>query len=94
MIDTDGYYGVTNYYEIIQKNELVSNDLVFLIRSLGFWCHIKPCIKGCMYKGKMRNGNYFRMTFGGDHLHEIPVLLPRKIAPVQTKRRQKNAMHF
>lgn len=94
LIDTDGYYHEHNHYEIIQKSELISNDVVFLIRSLGFWCHIRPCVKGCMYKGEMRNGDYFRMSFGGDNLHEIPVLLPRKMAPVQTKRRQKNAMHY
>jgi hypothetical protein len=92
LIDTDGYYGLS-YYEIYQKNKRLANDIVFLARSLGFWCHIKEVKKGCMYKDVMRMGIYQRITFGGDHLEDIPTLLPRKIAEARTTRRQKDALH-
>jgi hypothetical protein len=81
IIDTDGHYGNKSYYEIMQKNKVLANDIVFLARSLGFWCHIKEVTKGCMYKGEMRNGKYQKITLGGDNLDEIPLLLPRKKAP-------------
>ncbi len=80
LIDSDGYYSNKSCYEIYQKNKILANDIVFLCRSLGFWCHKKEVTKGCMYKGEMRNGKYQKITFGGYGLHEIPVLLPRKKA--------------
>lgn len=92
LIDTDGYYGIT-YYEIYQKNKRLANDIVFLARSLGYWCHIKEVEKGCMYKNEMRTGIYQKVTFGGDHLEDIPTLIPRKIAEARTTRRQKEALH-
>jgi hypothetical protein len=47
-----------------------------------------------MYKGEMRTGIYHKVTFGGDDLHEIPVLLPRKKATPKTDRRQKDSLHY
>jgi hypothetical protein len=35
-----------------------------------------------------------KITFGGDHLEDIPVLLPRKKAEARTIRRQKDALHY
>ena len=89
LIDTDGYKAETQY-EITQKNKTLAKDIVFLARSLGFWCHTTECVKGCMYNGEMRKGIYQRMTIGGNHLDEIPVLLPRKKIEKLEKRKQKD----
>lgn len=94
LIDTDGYFSNNTRYEITQKNKTLANDIVFLARSLGFWCHIKPAEKGCVYKGEMRKGIYQRITFGGDNLNEIPVLIPRKKAPILEKRKVVDYNHY
>ena len=61
FIDSTGYY--YNYcYTIIQKNEKLLDDIIFLSRSLGF----------CAFK-KIRN-NYFLTTIYGNGIEEIPVL--------------------
>ncbi len=94
LIDTDGYWSNKNkYYEIIQKNKCLSDDILFLIRSLGYWVHMREVTKGCMYKGEYRKGTYHRITFGGDNLEDIPVLIPRKKAP-KSQKRQKDALHY
>ena len=93
LIDTDGHFNET-FYEIYQKNKILADDIVFLARSLGFWCHIKPVEKGCVYKSEMRKGIYQRITFGGDNLNEIPVLIPRKKAPILEKRKIVDYNHY
>jgi len=61
FIDSTGYY--YNYcYTIIQKNEKLLDDIIFLSRSLGF----------CAFK-KIRT-NYFLTTIYGNGIEEIPVL--------------------
>lgn len=94
LIDTDGHYGNKSFYEIYQKNERLAKDIVFVARSLGFWCHIKPVTKGCLYKGEMRMGTYQKVTFGGDNLHELPILIPRKMAALRLDRLLKDALHY
>lgn len=94
LIDTDGHYGNQSYYEIYQKNERLAKDIVFVARSLGFWCHIRPVEKGCLYKGEMRMGTYQKVTFGGDDLHELPILIPRKMATLRLDRLAKDALHY
>lgn len=81
LIDTDGYYSKGGgYYEIVQKLEILAHDIQDLCRSLGYACFLKPCKKGCMYKGVYREGTYYRVRFYGENLQEIPVLLQRKKA--------------
>lgn len=80
LIDTDGYYDkIGNHYEIIQKSERLANDIIYLARSLGLYASVKPCRKGCVYKGQMRMGTYYRCYINGLGLEEMPVLLPRKM---------------
>jgi len=84
LIDTDGYYNKKGKcYEIIQKNSRLSEDIVYLCRSLGFACYSKKCKKSCMYKGEKREGEYNRMYISGNGLEEIPVLCLRKEAEVR-----------
>ena len=77
LIDSDGYYHYKGY-EITQKNTILSNDIVYLARSLGFACNIKKVKKSCMYKGKKKEGEYNKMNIFGDNLHELPILCERK----------------
>lgn len=93
LIDTDGYYGNDSLYEITQKNKRLAEDIVFLARSLGFWCHIRPVEKGCWYKGEYKKGIYQKVSFGGMGLDKIPVLLPRKKAKKQFTKKQKNFLY-
>ena len=77
IIDSDGHYHYKGY-EITQKNTLLANDLVYLIKSLGFACKIKKVKKSCYYKGEKKEGEYNRITFWGDNIQEIPILCERK----------------
>jgi hypothetical protein len=88
LIDTDGHYANESFYEITQKNKRIADDIVFLARSLGFWCHIRPIEKGCWYKEEYKKGVYQKVTLGGIGLDDIPVLLPRKKA-----KKQKNFLY-
>jgi len=55
---------------------------------------MKQCTKGCLYNGVKRYGTYYRITFGGYHLDDIPVLLPRKKVPKLSHQKQKNPSHY
>jgi hypothetical protein len=77
LVDSDGHADGNGGVDIVQKNERLANDIVFLARSLGFAAYIHPCRKHCMYKGECKEGTYYRIYISGD-LSEIPTLLPRK----------------
>jgi hypothetical protein len=94
LIDTDGHYGNESFYEIYQKNATLADDIVFLARSLGFWCHTKPVNKGCKYKGEMKMGTYQKITFGGHNLHQLPILIPRKMACMRLGNLLQDLMHY
>jgi len=79
LIDTDGNYSNKCYY-ILQKNDILSNDIVFLSRSLGFRTTIFKVKKSCIYKGEKKEGIYNSITISGENINEIPCILPRKIA--------------
>jgi hypothetical protein len=83
LIDSDGYMG-SNVYEITQKRKNLSDDIMYLCRSLGYACYQKECIKSCTYKGKRVEGTYYKLSISGD-LSEVPVKINRKKA---TKRKQ------
>jgi hypothetical protein len=78
LIDTDGSFQ-GGIYEITQKNKLLSNNIVVLCKSLGFYTIIKEVQKGCNYKGEYKIGTYYRITISLNQFSkEIPVLLERK----------------
>jgi ATP-dependent Lon protease len=80
IIDTDGSYcNKSKGYDIIQKNRVLANDILFVARSLGFSANIKECEKSCMYKNEKRTGTYHRLHISGDNLSSIPVKCPRKM---------------
>lgn len=78
VIDSDGSLGVKGY-DIIQKNERLLDDIIFIARSLGFAAYKKECTKNCLYKGEKREGIYYRTNIHGSGVEEIPVKILRKI---------------
>jgi hypothetical protein len=84
IIDTDGSYcEESKGYDIIQKNKVLADDILFLARSLGFSANMSQCEKSCMYKGEKKTGTYYRMHLSGDNLSSIPVKCPRKMAKTE-----------
>ena len=80
LIDSDGSL-MGNGYDIIQKNEKLLNDIIYLARSLGFAAYKNVCKKSCIYKGEKREGTYYRTFIHGKGLEEIPVKCERKKCP-------------
>ena len=78
LIDTDGSF-TGGKYEITQKNKLLSENIVSLCKSLGFYTSITETTKSCMYKGEKRTGTYYRMMINLNQFSkEVPVLIERK----------------
>jgi len=81
IIDSDGYYCPRGkIYNITQKSDKLTNDILFLTRSLGFAAYSTKSEKSCMYKGEKKTGIYNSITISGNGLDEVPVLLTRKKA--------------
>jgi hypothetical protein len=74
LIDSDGHLSGETY-EIVQKNQTLANDIVWLARSLGFYASVTPCQKTCTNNGK--TGTYYRVYLLGD-FSDVPTLLTRK----------------
>ena len=80
LLDTDGYIS-SNTFEIIQKSDILAEDILFLARSLGFAAHSKKSRKTCQNNFA---GFYNRIQISGD-VSQIPVRVSRKKA---SKRKQ------
>jgi hypothetical protein len=84
IIDTDGSYcDNSKGYDIIQKNKVLADDILFVARSLGFSANMSQCEKSCMYNGEKKTGTYYRMHLSGNNLSSIPVKCPRKMAKTE-----------
>jgi hypothetical protein len=81
IIDTDGSYSVKDKcFDIIQKNKNLSDDILFVARSLGYSAYQKECKKSCLYKGEKKEGTYYRICISGNNLSDIPTKCIRKQA--------------
>ena len=80
LIDSDGNLDNSNCYFITQKNKTLSDDILYLARSLGFAAYQKECKKSCIYKGEKKEGTHYRINISGEGLDKIPVLCERKKA--------------
>lgn len=80
LLDTDGSLHC-NGFDFIQKNKTISEDVVFISRSLGLAAYIKECKKADQH-GTV--GTYYRVSISGN-TDEIPTLIKRKQA---TERQQ------
>lgn len=69
LVDSDGYnYG--SGYELSTEYYPLSDDILYLARSCGFWATRSI---------KVVNGvEYYRLRFSGQGITEVPCLLPRK----------------
>ena len=83
LIDTDGSLNKDNCcYDFINKNKTLSNDVVFIARSLGLFAAVKKCRKQCGNNKKW--GDYYRVQISGN-TSIIPCRIKRKRA---NKRKQ------
>ena len=79
LMDSDGYYNKSsNQYEICLKSEKLIDDILYLVRSLGYAGTKKEVSKKCHNNGKV--GTYYQIIFYGHNLTDIPVKLIRKQA--------------
>lgn len=83
LIDTDGYLS-NNTYEITQKSKQITDDLVFMARSVGLSTTTRIVEKSCTYLGQRVVGFYYRTFISGD-IDMIPVKLLRKKASTRTQ---------
>jgi hypothetical protein len=92
IIDSDGYYH-DNIYEIVQKNETLLDDIVFLAKSLGFAAYKRKITKTCTNSINGRiTGIYFKTSICGEGLDKIPVKCIRKQA--HQRRLLKNVLNY
>jgi len=86
LLDTDGYYHRNNGYEITLKSSRLSEDIVFVARSLGLSAYTNPCKKKSS-TGVI--GDYFR-TFISGNVDIIPCRVDYKKA--KPRRQKKDAL--
>ena len=77
IIDSDGSLSHSGY-DIIQKNEKLLDDIIYLARSLGFAAYKTKCEKSCIYKGEKKTGIYYRTNIHGEGVETIPIKCERK----------------
>lgn len=92
LMDSDGHYQKSmNQYELTLKDETLFDDVLDLVRSLGFAAYKKSITKICTNgKDGPITGNYFRMQIYGEGIETIPCRIARKQAVSRTK--EKNAL--
>ena len=91
IIDSDGS-AVKGGWDIIQKNEKLFDDILFLSRSLGFSCYKVECQKTCTNSVNGRViGIYFRCCIHGAGIEDVPCKVVRK--KHEPRMQVKNALH-
>jgi hypothetical protein len=82
FIDTDGSYDIKgNCFDVVQKNESLLDDMIFVARSLGFSAFKKKCFKRCTNSPDPNHiGTYYRCNIYGSGIEDIPTILNRKMA--------------
>jgi hypothetical protein len=91
LIDTDGYLDKNSRYEIIQKNKTLSDNIVSLATSLGFFTtiNIKKAYAANTELKIVRD--YYRMNIYINQINlEIPILLERKKLNCKDKQQYHN----
>jgi len=80
LLDSDGHLSSGGIFEFTQKNEVLMNDVVYIVRSLGFACYKKEKNTSWTYKGVKNYGKAFRIHISGEGIEQIPTIIPRKRA--------------
>ena len=79
FIDADGHCFKSCVYDVTIKDESLADDIIFMVRSLGFAAYKQPCQKTCTNApGGPKIGKYYRFCIHGEGLEKIPTKLPRK----------------
>lgn len=81
LIDSNGYL-TKDSYEITQKSKQLSDDIVYLCRSLGFTATIKECVTSCIYSSE--KVEHYKIIISG-YIDKIPVLLTKKKATIRNQ---------
>lgn len=76
LIDSNGQL-FNDYYEIVEINKVLADDILFLTRSLGFCSNMKECENTYMHDEEIKKYTYYRITFSGN-INKIPVLTLHK----------------
>ena len=81
LIDSDGYYS-RGMFEISQSehHEKLIDDIIYLVRSLGFACYKKLKKTSLKYNGMKKHNKSWRIIISGNGIEEIPTKIPRKRA--------------
>ena len=80
IVDTDGHLGKGRYYEVTQKNELLTEDIACLAKSLGFYVSVTPKMATMRRNdGTTYSCRVYRINICGD-IHKIPCRIERKKA--------------
>jgi hypothetical protein len=82
LIDSDGFLD-NNTYELVQKNDQLTKDIIYLCRSLGFAAYSRLSEKTCTNTDPPVSAWYNRIRIYGSGLHAVPLLLTRKKATVR-----------
>lgn len=80
ILDADGHYNKGGF-ELAQclKHEALIDDIIYLVRSLGFSCYKRLKKTSWVYKGQKKYSNAWRIMIYGNGIEEIPTLCKRKM---------------
>ena len=92
ILDSDGYLIKNGGFEFSQKNEKLIDDVIYLVRSLGFSCDKKIKKTSWTYKGEKKYGTVYVISINGKGLEEIPTIIPRKKSP--PRRQIKDVLNY
>ena len=75
-----------NGYDIIDCNEKLLDDIIYLSRSLGFASYKNECEKNFIYEGEKKLGIYYRTYIHGRGVEKIPIKCDKKkISKIKNK---------
>jgi hypothetical protein len=73
ILDTDGSHDPkTGCYNITKTNKVLSEDIQYVARCLGFIANIEECKKSYNLDGTVVNETYYRQSISGIGLEDIP----------------------
>lgn len=81
LLDSDGHYDKNNCFDFISKSKQLSDDVVFLARSLGLKAQSVKCTKTCQNNF---SGEYYRVCISGN----LEILNIRSKRRIPTPRKQ------
>ena len=83
LLDTDGHLTRNCCYDFISKSRRLSEDVVFIARSLGLTACVNKCEKRCQTGG---GGTYWRVCLSGD-MSMLSLRCSRKRAPPRKQKK-------